>query len=140
MEGGIDIEEAVAFASELKRRGCHYVDVTTGGVSPAAKITVGPGYQTPFAQEVRRRTGLPTWSVGLIVTPEQAEEIVASGQADMVALARTILDEPHWPWNAAQRLGGDIVRPPQYARAAPAVWPGAQFKDGVPDARRAAAE
>ncbi|NNM72173.1 NADH:flavin oxidoreductase/NADH oxidase [Enterovirga aerilata] len=128
IEGGIDIEEAVAFAAELKARGCHYVDVTSGGIALNAKIQIGPGYQVPFAAEVRRRVGMPVWSVGLIVTPEQAEDVVASGQADMVALARTVLDEPHWPWTAAQVLGGEVVRPPQYQRAAPAVWPGAAYK------------
>jgi NADPH2 dehydrogenase len=128
MEGGIDLEEAVAFAAELKARGCHYVDVTTGGIALNAKIQIGPGYQAPFAAEIRRRVGIPVWSVGLIVTPEQAEEVVASGQADMVALARTLLDEPHWPWTAAQVLGGEVVRPPQYQRAAPNVWPGAAYK------------
>ena len=128
IEGGITVDEAVAFASELKTRGCHYVDVTSGGLSPAARIAIGPGYQVPFAAEIRRRAGLPVWSVGLIVTPTQAEEIVASEEADMVALARTMLDDPHWPWHAAQALGADIVRPPQYARAAPALWPGAAYR------------
>jgi 2,4-dienoyl-CoA reductase-like NADH-dependent reductase (Old Yellow Enzyme family) len=128
IEGGIDVEEAVTFAAELKARGCDYVDVTSGGIDLTAKIAIGPGYQAPFAAEIRRRVGMPAWSVGLIVTPEQAEEIVASGQADMVALGRTILDEPHWPWKAAQVLGAEVARPPQYARAAPAVWPGASYK------------
>jgi NADPH2 dehydrogenase len=140
LEGGIDVEEAVAFASELKRRGCDYVDVTTGGIALNAKIQIGPGYQVPFAAEVRRRADIPVWSVGLIVTPEQAEEVIASGQADMVALARTILDEPHWPWTAAQVLGGDVARPPQYQRAAPKIWPGASFKQTGPARPRMAAE
>jgi 2,4-dienoyl-CoA reductase-like NADH-dependent reductase (Old Yellow Enzyme family) len=140
LEGGIDIEEAVAFTAELKARGCHYVDVTTGGIALTAKIQIGPGYQAPFAAEIRRRVGIPVWSVGLIVTPEQAEEVVASGQADMVALARTLLDEPHWPWTAAQVLGGEVVRPPQYQRAAPNVWPGAAYKHIGPARPRMAAE
>ena len=140
IEGGIDVDEAVAFASELKKRGCDYVDVTTGGVSLKAKIAIGPGYQAPFAAEIRRRAGLPVWSVGLIVTPEQAEEIVASEQADMVALGRTALDEPHWAWNAANALGGQVTRPPQYLRAAPEVWPGASYKQTSVDKRREAAE
>jgi 2,4-dienoyl-CoA reductase-like NADH-dependent reductase (Old Yellow Enzyme family) len=140
IEGGIDVEEAVAFASELKRRGCHYVDVTSGGIALNAKIQIGPGYQVPFAAEVKRRVGIPVWSVGLIVTPEQAEEVVASGQADMVALARTVLDEPHWPWTAAQVLGAEVPRPPQYARAAPALWPGAAYKQTGPAQPRMAAE
>ncbi|MDB5511106.1 MAG: oxidoreductase [Enterovirga sp.] len=138
VDGGIDIEEAVAFAAELKARGCDYVDVTSGGVGGRAKIAIGPGYQAPFAAEIKRRVGIPVWSVGLIVTPEQAEEIVASGQADMIALARTIMDEPHWPWNAARVLGGEVARPPQYLRAAPNVWPGASYKPGTPLLRDAA--
>ena len=128
IEGGITIDDAVAFASELKARGCQYVDVTSGGISLGAKIEVGPGYQVPFAAEIRRRVDIPVWSVGLIVKPEQAERIVANGEADMVALARTALDDPHWAWNAAQVLGGEVRRPPQYARAAPKSWPGADFK------------
>ncbi|HMO28847.1 NADH:flavin oxidoreductase/NADH oxidase [Enterovirga sp.] len=128
IEGGITVDEAVAFASELEARGCDFVDVSSGGISLEAKIAIGPGYQIPFAAEVRRRTGLPVMGVGLIVTPGQAEGIVASGEADMVALARTALDDPHWPWHAAQALGAEVSRPPQYARAAPALWPGAAFR------------
>lgn len=139
IEGGIDVAEAATLASELKASGCDYVDVTSGGIAMNAKIEVGPGYQVPFADEIRRRTGLPVWSVGLIVTPEQAEEIVASGRSDMVALARTIMDEPHWPWEAARRLGAEVERPPQYARAAPKHWPGAAYK-GHGQATRIAAE
>lgn len=131
MEGGITVEDAIAFASELKKRGCHYVDVTSGGISLGAKIEVGPGYQVPFAAEIRRRVDIPVWSVGLIVKPEQAEAIVKGGEADMVALARTALDDPHWAWNAAQVLGGEVDRPPQYARSAPKHWPGAAFKHGI---------
>ena len=140
IEGGIDIEEAVTFASELKQRGCDYVDVTTGGIALSAKIQIGPGYQVPFAAEIRRRVGIPVWSVGLIVTPEQAEEVIASGQADMIALARTVLDEPHWPWTAAQVLGGEVARPPQYQRAAPKFWPGASYKQSGPARQPIAAE
>jgi 2,4-dienoyl-CoA reductase-like NADH-dependent reductase (Old Yellow Enzyme family) len=139
-EGGVDLDEAVAFASELKARGCDYVDVSSGGILPRAKIAIGPGYQAGFAAEIRRRTGLPVWSVGLIVTPEQAEDIVSTGQADMIALGRTILDDPHWAWNAAQVLGAEVSRPPQYARAAPAVWPGAAYKHADASRARIAAE
>ena len=128
IEGGITPDEAVAFASEVKARGGHYVDVTSGGISLDARIAIGPGYQVPFAAEVRRRADIPVWSVGLIVTPEQAEEIVASGEADMVALARAMLDDPHWAWNAARALGAEVARPSQYERAAPKFWPGAAYK------------
>lgn len=139
MEGGFTTGEAATFAAELKRRGASYVDVSSGGISLAAKVEVGPGYQVPFASEIREAAGLPVWSVGLIVTPEQAEEIVASGAADIVALGRTVLDDPHWAWNAAQVLGADVTRPVQYARAAPKVWPGAAWKhDGAPSLKAAA--
>lgn len=136
MEGGITVDEAVAFAAELKQRGCHYVDVTSGGISLGARIAVGPNYQVPFAAEIRRRVGIPVWAVGLIVTPQQAEDIVATGEADMIALARAALDDPHWPWYAAQILGAEVKRPPQYARAAPNLWPGAGLK--IPGSREAA--
>jgi 2,4-dienoyl-CoA reductase-like NADH-dependent reductase (Old Yellow Enzyme family) len=132
MEGGITPDEAVAFAEALKARGCDYVDVTSGGLVLRAKIAVGPNYQVPFAAEIRRRVGIPVWSVGLIVTPQQAEDIVASGEADMVALARTMLDDPRWAWHAAEALGAEVARPPQYARAAPDLWPGASYKHPAP--------
>ena len=138
IEGGADLAEAISFSRALAERGCDYLDVTTGGVAPGAKIEIGPGYQAPFAAAIRKETGLPVWAVGLIVTPEQAEEILTSGQADMVALARTMLDEPHWPWEAARRLGGTVARPPQYERSAPAHWPGSAHKDGGEPPRLAA--
>lgn len=129
IEGGWTVEDAVAFAQALKQRGCDFLDVSSGGIAPKADIRIGPGYQVPFAAEIRRRTGLPTMAVGLIVTPEQAERIVADGDADMVALARTVLDDPHWGWHAAQALGAEIAYPPQYARAAPRFWPGHAYRD-----------
>lgn len=140
MAGGIEPPEAAAFARELKARGCDFVVVSSGGASPEARVKVGPGYQVGFAAEVAREAGLPVCAVGLIVTPEQAEEIVASGQADMIAIARTILDEPHWPWEAARVLGAEIERPQQYARAAPSAWPGAALKRPRAEAPKLAAE
>jgi NADPH2 dehydrogenase len=131
IEGGIDVNEAVAFASALKAHGCDYVDVTSGGLALNAKIEIGPSYQAPFAEAVRRGAEIPVWSVGLIVNPQQAEDLIAEGRTDMIALARTIMDNPHWPWEAAQVLGGDVHRPPQYARAAPKLWPGAAYKSGA---------
>ena len=89
------------------------------------KIPLGPGYQVPMAAKVRAETGIVTRAVGLIVEPAQAEAIVASGQADCVAMARAFLDNPRWVWHAAERLGARIAYPPQYARAAPCRWPGA---------------
>jgi 2,4-dienoyl-CoA reductase-like NADH-dependent reductase (Old Yellow Enzyme family) len=83
----------------------------------------------PFAEEVKRKTGLATRAVGLIATPRQAEAIVAQGKADMVALARAMLDNPHWGWHAAKVLGAEVARPKQYQRVAPNLWPGAMFQD-----------
>jgi 2,4-dienoyl-CoA reductase-like NADH-dependent reductase (Old Yellow Enzyme family) len=127
VEGGAGIDDGVAFARELKARGLDYVCVSSGAVSPAQKIQIGPGYQVPFAAEIRAKAGIATRAVGMIVEPRQAEEIVASGQADMVALARGMLDDPRWGWHAADALGASVRVPPQYERARPATWPGAKM-------------
>jgi len=82
-----------------------------------------------FAEKVKREAGIATRTVGLIATPKQAETIIADGKADMVALARAMLDDPHWGWHAAQTLGAEVVRPKQYQRAAPKVWAGASYRD-----------
>ena len=119
VEGGWDLPQTIAFAEALKRRGVDWIDVSSGGVSPLQKIALGPGYQVPFAQAVKQATGLPTIAVGLITEPRQAEEIVASGQADMVALARGMLYDPRWGWHAAAELGGQVAAPPQYWRSQP---------------------
>jgi 2,4-dienoyl-CoA reductase-like NADH-dependent reductase (Old Yellow Enzyme family) len=119
VEGGWDIEQSVAFAKELQRRGCTFIDVSSGGLSPLQQIPAEPGYQVPFAERIRRETGLTTIAVGLITEPEQAEAIVASGQADMVALARGMLYDPRWPWHAAAKLGAQVDAPKQYLRAQP---------------------
>ena len=109
-----------------------YVCVSGGGAVPNVKIALGPGYQVPFAAKVKAATGLATRAVGLIVTPEQAEAIVASGQADCVALARAFLDDPRWVWHAAERLGAEISIPPPYARTSRAAWPGAAIVRPMP--------
>lgn len=119
VEGGWDLEQTIVFAQELKRRGVDWIDVSSGGVSPLQKIALGPGYQVPFAQAVKQATELPTIAVGLITQPQQAEEIVASGKADMVALARGMLYDPRWGWHAAAELGGQVSAPPQYWRSQP---------------------
>jgi 2,4-dienoyl-CoA reductase-like NADH-dependent reductase (Old Yellow Enzyme family) len=119
VEGGWDIEQTVALASELKKRGVDWIDASSGGVSPLQKIPLGPGYQVPFAQAIREATGLVTIAVGLITEAKQAEEIVASGKADMVALARGMLYDPRWGWHAAAELGGTVDAPPQYWRSQP---------------------
>jgi 2,4-dienoyl-CoA reductase-like NADH-dependent reductase (Old Yellow Enzyme family) len=117
--GGWDIEQSVIFAKELQRRGCSFIDVSSGGLSPLQQIPLKPGYQVPFAERIRRETGVTTIAVGLITEPEHAETIVSSGQADMVALARGMLYDPRWPWHAAAKLGGQVVAPNQYLRSQP---------------------
>lgn len=123
--GGWMPDDAVAFARALKERGCAYVTVSGGGVVLDAKVPVGPGYQVPYAERVKRETGIVTGAVGLITEPQQAEAIVAEGRADFVSLARGMLYDPRWPAHAAHALGATVKYPPQYERAAPGVWPGA---------------
>jgi len=113
------LDETVVFARELKARGVDWIDASTGGMSPAQKIPLGPGYQLPFAERIRRETGVPTFGIGLITEPAQAEAAVAGGQADLVALARGFLWNPRWVWLAAAELGATVMPPPQYRRAPP---------------------
>ena len=116
VDGGWDVEQTVVFATELKARGADWIDVSSGGISPLQKIALGPGYQVPFAEAVKKATGLTTIAVGLITEARQAEDIVASGKADLVALARGMLYDPRWPWHAAAQLGATVSAPPQYWR------------------------
>lgn len=116
-EGGWTIEDSVRLTKLLAERGVDLVDASSGGNTPNPDIPVGPGYQVPFAARIRTETGLPTGAVGMITDPEQAEEIVASGSADAVFLARALLRDPHWPLRAANVLGGEVRWPNQYARA-----------------------
>ena len=102
--------QTIEFAQELKKRGVDWIDVSSGGVSPLQKIPLGPGYQVPLAQAVKEATGVTTIAVGLITEAKQAEDIVASGKADMVALARGMLFDPRWGWHAAAELGGEVAR------------------------------
>lgn len=111
------LEDSIAFAHELKARGCDWIDVSSGGMSPAQKIPLGPGYQVPLARAIRAATGLTTMAVGLITSPTQAEAILAQGDADLVALGRAFLDDPRWPWRAATELGAQVQAPRQYLRA-----------------------
>ncbi|MEN3293219.1 MAG: hypothetical protein V7642_2472 [Burkholderiales bacterium] len=119
VDGGWDIEQTVSFAKELKRRDCAFIDVSSGGLSPLQKIPVGPGYQVPFAQRLKKDVDIPTIAVGLITEAEQAEDIIASGKSDMVGLARAMIYDPRWPWHAAAKLGAQVDVPPQYWRAQP---------------------
>lgn len=116
-EGGWDIESSIALAKLLQAEGVDLVDCSSGGVVPDAKITVVPGYQVPFADAVRRGANVLTAAVGYITDPRQADEIVRSGKADVVLLARQFLRDPYWPVSAAKALGHKLTPPNQYARA-----------------------
>ncbi len=118
VEGGWDLEQTLVFVGELKARGVAWIDASSGGLSARQQIPLGPGYQVPFAQAIRA-LGVPTFAVGLITEARQAEEIIASGQADCVALARAMLYDPRWPWHAAAELGAHVAAPPQYWRSQP---------------------
>ena len=127
IEGGLTVEDAVDFARALRELGCDYVCVSSGGLAPQARIPVGPGYQVAFAARIKAEVGIATRTVGMIVRPKQAEEIIASGQADMVAIGRALLDNPRWVWHAAQALGTEVAYPPQYERSRATLWPGARL-------------
>jgi len=111
-----DITEASEFAKALKAHQCDFIDVSSGGNSPEQQIEAGPGYQTGFAAQVRQASGIPTMAVGQITSPQQAESIIRSEQADMVALARGMLYNPHWAWHAAEALNAEAAYAPQYMR------------------------
>jgi len=128
MEGGSGIDDGIAIAQGIEARGGGFIDVSTGGIDPRARIVVGPGYQVPHAEQVRKHVRIPVCAVGMISHAAQAEEIVANGRADLVGLARAFLDNPHWPLHAAQQLGAAIDYPPQYARAHPSVWRAAAYR------------
>lgn len=128
--GGWDIDSSIALSHALKERGCAAIHVSTGGVSPLQKIPVGPGFQVPFAAQIKAATGLPTMAVGLITDAEQAEKIIEDGDADMIALARAMLFDPRWPWHAAASLGAQIKAPKQYWRSQPR-----EFADLFKDAK-----
>lgn len=120
VEGGWDVEQTIAFAQALEARGCSAIHVSSGGLHPDQRVPVGPSYQVPLARAVKQAVRMPTVAVGLITSFEQAEAIVANGDADLVALGRTILFDPRWPWHAAAHLGAKVKAPRQYLRAAPA--------------------
>ncbi|MCW2704162.1 MAG: NADH:flavin oxidoreductase [Blastococcus sp.] len=115
--GGWDVEETVELSRRLVSHGVDLIDVTSGGLVPGARIEVEPGYQVPFARAIREGAGLPVSAVGLIVAPEQADQILVNQAADAVMLARELLRNPHWPWKAALALGDDMPWPPQYIGA-----------------------
>jgi 2,4-dienoyl-CoA reductase-like NADH-dependent reductase (Old Yellow Enzyme family) len=126
-DGGLGPHDAVAFAHELERIGFDYVCVSSGGLVSEARVPVAPGYQLPFAEKVKRSTGIKVRAVGMIADPAQAEAVIAEGRADMVAMARAFLDDPRWAWHAAERFGIKLEYPPQYARSRYDLWPGAKL-------------
>ena len=119
VDGGWDIDQTIAFAQALEARGCAAIHVSSGGLTPAQQIPLGPSYQVPLARAVKKATRVPVIAVGLITEFEQAEAIVGTGDADLIALARTILYNPRWPWHAAAHFGAQVKAPDQYLRSQP---------------------
>ena len=122
-DGGWDIDQTIAFARALEARGCAAMHVSSGGLTPAQQIPVGPSYQVPLARAVKKATRMPVIAVGLITEFEQAEAVVGTGDADLIALARTILYNPRWPWHAAAHFGAHVKAPDQYLRSQPRQYP-----------------
>ena len=118
-EGGWTVEETVALSKALEARGCAGIHVSSGGLAANQQIAMGPNYQVPFARAVKAAVSIPVIAVGLITEFEQAEAIVSTGDADLVALARAMLYDPRWPWHAAAHFGERVVAPPQYLRSQP---------------------
>jgi 2,4-dienoyl-CoA reductase-like NADH-dependent reductase (Old Yellow Enzyme family) len=117
VEGGWDLPQSIELSKGLKALGVDLIDCSSGANVPDAKIPVGPGFQVPFAEAIRREAAMATGAVGMITSPEQAEEIIASGKADVVLLAREMLRDPYWPLHAAKALGDKVAPPKQYGRA-----------------------
>ena len=127
VDGGWTPENAVAYVRELQKIGLDFVCVSSGATVPYAKIPAAAGFQVGFAEKVKKETGIKTRAVGMIADAGQAEQILAAGQADMIAMARAILDNPRWVWHAAERFGVKIDYPPQYARVHSSLWPGSKL-------------
>jgi 2,4-dienoyl-CoA reductase-like NADH-dependent reductase (Old Yellow Enzyme family) len=116
-EGGWDLPQSIELAKLLKQAGVDLIDTSSGGLVPDVKIPVGPGYQAPFAEAIRKKASIATGAVGMITEPAQAEAILASGQADLIFLARELLRDPYWPMRAAKQFGAVVHAPVQYERA-----------------------
>jgi len=119
---GLTPDDAVAIAKALKDEGLDFICISSGGITGDTRNPTEPGYNVPIAARVKKEVGIPTRTVGFILTPAQAEAVVANGKADMVSIARGFLDDPHWGWHAAKALGAEVPRPPQYERAGPKLW------------------
>ncbi|MCU8094025.1 NADH:flavin oxidoreductase/NADH oxidase [Shewanella putrefaciens] len=119
VDGGWDLAQSLVLAKALEARGCDFIHVSTGGLSPLQQIPVAEHFQVPFADAIKAEVNMPVIAVGLITDANKAETILAQGQADAIALARTMLYDPHWPWHAAATLGATVKAPPQYLRSSP---------------------
>ena len=117
VEGGWTVDDSVALARILKGLGVDLIDCSSGGIIPGVKIQLGPGYQVPFAEKIRREASIPTGAVGLITTAAQAESILEQGGADLIIMARELLRDPYFPLRAASELGAEVKWPDQYLRA-----------------------
>ncbi len=135
VDGGWGVEDSVALAGELRARGCDYICTSSGGVSLKQKIPTGPLYQMPLAEAVRQGSGITTMAVGQITEPQQAEQILAKGQADVVAIGRRLMFDPHWAWRAASELGVFLKYPARYRNANPRIGQGMDFPES-PEKRR----
>ena len=122
VEGAWSIEDSIELAKRLKDLGCDFIDVSTGGIDINIRPPVSPGFQVPYATQIKEKVGIPVMAVGMITESDQAEAIIGEGRADMVAVARALLDDPHWGWHAAYKLGAEVKLPPQYARAGIKAW------------------
>ncbi len=117
VEGGWDVNQSIILSQHLEAAGCDFIHVSSGGLSPLQQITVGPGYQLPFANSIRKQITIPVIGVGLITEPLQAEQALQDGDADLIGIARAMLYNPRWPWHAAAALGAQVKVPPQYLRS-----------------------
>jgi 2,4-dienoyl-CoA reductase-like NADH-dependent reductase (Old Yellow Enzyme family) len=123
VEGGTTIEDTVAFANELKALGCDYMDVSSGQLDARQQIPFAPGYNAPFAEHIRKETGMPTMSVGLIAGYKQAEDIIGSGKADFIVIGRGAMWDPRWMWHAAEELGAEAPYAPRTMPCHPKMRP-----------------
>ena len=122
VDGGWTPEETVTLARELKGLGCDFMDLTSGQLDPRQSIPFAPSYNIPFAEKVKKEAGLPVMAVGMITRAHQAEQLVAEGRTDLVAIARAMMDDPRWAWHAARELSADTAYAPNYIRCSPAQW------------------
>ena len=123
VDGGWDVDQSIELSRRLQALGADFLDISSAGVSSLQKITLGPGYQVPFAERIKKEVSIPVMTVGLITEARQAEEILSSGKADMIAIARAMIADPRWPWRAAAELGGTVTGSPQYYRCLPSGFP-----------------